>query len=154
MIARDSERLDISIRDEASLTAASDAMHDAIFDQSDIVIDEGRGVFRLTVWREVPELAKRERVLLLLHRVRMPRVRSVLEFEGVRRAVVQKQDHNVSGDYCLNEILYDPGERRMELRVTGPLAIALEVDRLVGSLTDLGDPTWDAPSIPTLGIGP
>lgn len=147
-------RLDISIQDEASLASGSDALHDAIFDGDNVLFDEGGGTFRLTVWREVPELGQRERVLLLLHRVRMPRVRSVLELTAVKRAVVKRKDRHVSGGYCLDEIVYDPVVGRLTFQIMGPLAIELDVDHLVGSLKDIGDPTWDMPSIPTFGIGP
>jgi hypothetical protein len=149
-----SRRIEISIQDEASLAEASDAMHDAIFDQDDILFDEARSIFRVTVWREVPELAKRERVLLLLHRLRMPRVRSVLEFVAVRRAVVKRTDNYMLGGYCLDEIEYNPTDGLIKLRIMGPLVVELEVEHLIGSLKDIGDPTWDAPSISTFGIGP
>lgn len=147
-------RLNVGVQDQASLASAADALHDAVFDLENVFFDEVAGIFRLTVWREVPELARRERVLLLLHRVRMPLVRSVLAFAAVKRAVVERSDPNVSGAYCLEEILYDSVVGRLRFAIMGPLAIELEVDQLIGSLKDVGDPTWDVPSIPTFGIGP
>jgi len=146
-------RLDTCIQDDTSLASAADALHDAIFALEDVFFDEVSGIFRLTVWREVPELLRRDRVLFLLHRVTTARVRSVLEFTSVKRAAVETKDRHVSGEYCLEHASYDARSRRVEFRIMGPLGIRLQVDRLEGSLKDVGDPTWDAPSIPTFGVG-
>lgn len=147
-------RLETCIQDQASLASAADALHDAIFDLEDVFFDEVSGIFRLTVSREVPELSRRDRVLFLLHRVTTARVRSVLEFTSVKRAAVETKDRHVAGEYCLEHASYDTRGKWVEFRIMGPLGIRLQVDRLEGSLKDIGDPTWDAPSIPTFGVGP
>jgi len=56
--------------------------------------------------------------------------------------------------YCFDEMECNPTNGVVKLRIMGPLVVELEVEHLIGSVKDIGDPTWDAPSIPTFGIGP
>lgn len=151
-VTDDWQRLKLTLEDEASIVAASDAMHDALFREKDIEHLEQQGVFRLTAWREVAELARRDRMFLLLTRVRMPRVRTVLELHSVTHASVEKTDRYGLDEYCLEGISHDASQKLIRIQIMGPLKIELHIERVSGMLRDIGKPTWDAPDIVTVEL--
>jgi hypothetical protein len=138
----------IEISDESSLDVASDLLHDAVFSARDIEYDERQRIFRLSLWREVGELARSRRILWVLNRIEMPLVRADLEMCRVLEV-------RVTGDtgfdrYTLNAIHYDNEKRMLQFEVIPPLRIAITIDILCGALRDIGDPRWEGPNSPAV----
>ena len=123
-------------------------LHDAVFSASDIGYDEGQGVFRLSLWREVRELARSRRVFLLGTRVEMPVVRAQLEIGRVLD--VQSAGETKFESYQLNTVEYEHEARMLRLRALPPLTISIRVEVLLGSTRDVGDPTWEGPHAPAV----
>ncbi len=149
MSERDLAKLRLVITDSEELNRATDLLHDALFDFADIEYDETRQLFHARVWREVPELARHKRVVPFVCRIDSPRVRCVLEFSSVRNALIERTDEAITGRYCLTDLHFDPKRMCIDMLVSGPLKVQLTVDRLSATVKDEGEPTWDAPSIPT-----
>lgn len=139
--------LAFDITDEASLAEAGDVLHDAIFSLDETTYDEEAGVFTLTARREVPELARQERVWRIIPRIRMPRVRTTLTLRGVREAVVEERDAWGLDPYTLLEIEYNAETRALVIYIAEPLTMEFEVEGIAGRLEDIGRPTWDEASL-------
>jgi hypothetical protein len=143
----------VQISDQASLARASNALHDAVFRPEDIVDNQESGIFRISLWREVSELARTRRVALVLTRVETPRVRAELEVSQVTEAAIRVTDGVGFDVYCLEGIRHDRATGKIQFQVMGPLEIAITVKALCGSLRDIGEVTWEASDIPTFRIG-
>jgi hypothetical protein len=141
------------ITDEATLAAAADTLHDASFATRDIAYDATRQVFSLLLSREIPELARRRRVLPFLYRIDRPRRLCRLEIRYVKELSMKVTYGFGLGEYCLEEILYDQGKKVLRFEVMGPLKLELTLDDLCGELRDIGEEVnWEKSDGPWLEL--
>ena len=143
----------IEITDPTSLATVSDLLHDAIFLHEDVVFDEEHGVFRILFWRELSEVTRERRVFPLVTRVESPWVRSELNVRHVSGVHIRVTDRTYTGEYCLVDMVYDQPKDVIRFKVMGPLDMTITVDGLNGTLCDIGEETWDGPSILRLRLG-
>jgi hypothetical protein len=143
-------KLSLALTDAASLAEAADALHDALFRREDATHDPVQRTFRLLMWREVPELARRRRVVPFLHRLEIPSVPCELELDCVEDAVIKQTALGELDEYCLESIRYEAANRRVIFSVMGPLRLELVVAEVRGHVRDTGVVTWERPGIITI----
>jgi len=149
-MAGSTARVILKITNDESLSAASDALHDAFFKPDDIVYESNQKVFRVVMWREIYQLARKRRIIPFLYRIETPWIRCELEFRSVKEASVEVTDGVGLTEYCLVEIRYDRGRGILRFDVMGPLKIELTVEELYGEMRDIGNITWEGPRIATV----
>ncbi len=142
----------LKVRDDESLSLASDVLHDAFFAPDDIVYREAERVFRLAMWREIGEAARRRRVIPFVYRIETPRIRCELEVRLVSKVAVQVTDGIGLGQYCLEEVRYDRTAGILEFDIMGPLKLELTIEALCAELRDQGEITWEGPNISTFTL--
>ncbi len=137
----------VEIHDPQSLAEAGDLLHDAVFSLEDTAYDRKSGVFQMLAWREaneLPGMPHRGLFGMLLY-TRYPQAPCVWRLRFVQDMIVEEPYPELGPYYDIGEIWYDPKRRSVRLSGGVPLRIELKAARLCGELTDIGDPTFDAP---------
>jgi len=134
------DRLDLVIYDEATLDDASRILHDAVFSANSWSHDEVNRRFRLRLWREVPEVFKREKLFLCVSRISFQRAACQLVAQQVNRVTVAVRDK--LDYYSLFRIRYFRGGNLLVCETEGAISIELSIESLDCRLSDTGETTW------------
>ena len=136
-----SKRLDLVIQCDAALNDASDILHDAVFLSGSWSHDEENRCFRLRMWREVPEVFKREKLFLCVTRITFQRAACNLTVQQVRRAAVSVRDK--LDRYSLFRIRYFRDTNILVFETEGAVSIEVSIESLDCRLSDTGETTWN-----------
>jgi hypothetical protein len=136
-----SQLLDLVIRDEASLSHASDILHDAVFLAGSWCHDEENRCFRLRLWREVPEVFKRKKLFLCLSRLIFQRAACELTVHQVNRAVVRVRDR--LDCYNLFGIRHFRERGILVFETEGAVSVEASIANLDCRLLDTGETAWN-----------
>jgi len=135
-----SERLDLVIQDEATLNVASRMLHDAVFSANSWSHDEENRCFRLQLWREVPEVFKRERLFLCVNRISFQRARCQFTVHQVNRVAVAVRDR--LDNYSLFRLRYLRERDLLVLETEGAVSMEASIEYLDCRLLDTGETSW------------